>query len=68
MVLASQQKGVDAAVGVGVGVGAAVQAPAPAVLVIPAAQGAQVALEVAPVALDQVPAGQGVALTDSGGQ
>ena len=57
MVLTSQQKGVDVAVGEGEG--ASMQAAAPAALVVPAAQGAQVALEVAPVAVDQVPAGQG---------
>ena len=68
MVLASQQKGVGVAVGAGEGVGASVQAAAPAVLVVPAAQGAQVAMEVAPVALDQEPEGQGEALADSGGQ
>ncbi len=46
-------------VGEGKGVGATAQNVAPAVLVIPAAQGAQTALEAAPMALDQVPAWQG---------
>jgi hypothetical protein len=47
-------------VGEGEGACATTQNVAPAVLDVPAAQGAQVALKVAPVAADQVPAGQGV--------
>ena len=74
MVLTSQQKGADvrlgeaAAVGEGEGVGAAVQAAAPGALVIPAAQATHVDAASAPAAALEVPAGQGVALKDSGGQ
>ncbi len=53
---------------VGEGVGAAVQAVAPAALVVPAAQATHVDAASAPAAALEVPAGQGVALTDSGGQ